>query len=52
MADFILVTGDTVTFQPAFGPATIVPVPGVLAGSGKSPNVGGKPVSWRATRER
>lgn len=43
MADFILVTGDTVMFNPAFGPATIVPVPGVLSGSGRS-NVGGKPV--------
>ena len=43
MADFILVTGDAVMFNPAFGPATIVPVPGVLTGTGRS-NVGGKPV--------
>ena len=43
MADFILVTGDMVMFNPAFGPAVIVPVPGTLAGSGKS-SIGGKPV--------
>jgi hypothetical protein len=43
MADFILVTGDMVMFNPAFGPAVIVPVPGTLAGSGRY-SIGGKPV--------
>lgn len=43
MSDFILVTGDTVVFTPAFGPATVVPPPGVLAGTGRS-SVGKKPV--------
>lgn len=42
MADFILVTGDTVIFNPGFGAATIVPVPGTLAGTGRS-NATGKP---------
>jgi hypothetical protein len=43
VADYILVTGDTVMFMPAFGPATIVPVPGTLVGSGRG-NIGKKPV--------
>ncbi len=43
MSDFILVTGDLALFIPAFGPATIVPVPGTLSGTGRA-NVGGKPV--------
>lgn len=34
MADFILVDGDLAMFQPTFGPATVVPKPGKLAGSG------------------
>lgn len=36
MADFILVTGDIVMFDPAFGPATIIPIPGTLSGTGRS----------------
>lgn len=34
MSDFILVNGDVVMFMPAFGPATVVPQPGSLQGSG------------------
>lgn len=43
MADFILVNGDTVMFMPAFGAATIVPVPGTLTGTGRS-SIGKKAV--------
>ncbi|HET7462406.1 MAG TPA: hypothetical protein VFJ82_14230 [Longimicrobium sp.] len=43
MSDFILVTGDMVMFNPPFGAATVVPVPGTLSGTGRS-NVGHKPV--------
>ncbi|MEM9903561.1 MAG: hypothetical protein AAF921_00860 [Cyanobacteria bacterium P01_D01_bin.44] len=41
MSDFILIDGDMVTFNPAFGQATVVVQPGKLAGSGKG-SVGGK----------
>ena len=41
MADFILVDGDTVTFMPSFGAATVVVAPGTLAGSGPA-KIGGK----------
>src|SRR3954452_25601761 len=34
MADFVLLDGDSVLFQPTFGPATVVVRPGQLAGSG------------------
>lgn len=34
MADFILVEGDKAIFLPTFGPATVVPMPGSLSGSG------------------
>jgi len=34
MSDFILIDGDIVQFMPAFGAATVVPLPGNLAGSG------------------
>jgi uncharacterized Zn-binding protein involved in type VI secretion len=43
VSDFVLVTGDLVMFIPSFGPATIVPVPGTLTGTGRC-SVGGKPV--------
>lgn len=43
MSDFILVTGDLVLFNPPFGKATVVPVPGTLSGTGRS-NAGHKPV--------
>ena len=43
MSDSILMTGDQVIFLPAFGKAVVVPVPGVLAGSGKY-NLSKKPV--------
>ena len=43
MSDFILVTGDIVMFMPAFGAATVVPVPGTLVGTGRN-NIGKKPV--------
>lgn len=34
MGDFILIEGDTVSFLPSFGAATVVPQPGKLEGSG------------------
>ena len=34
MPDFILVDGDIVTFLPTFGAAMVVPLPGVLKGTG------------------
>lgn len=34
MEDFILIDGDTVTFLPSFGAATVVPQPGTLSASG------------------
>ena len=34
MEDFILIDGDTVSFLPTFGAATVVPQPGKLAASG------------------
>ena len=34
MSDFILIDGDLVMFMPAFGPATVIPLPGKLQGSG------------------
>jgi len=43
MADYILIDGDTVNFNPAFAIATVVVQPGTLSGSGKS-SLGGKPV--------
>ncbi|WP_299409886.1 hypothetical protein [Acaryochloris sp. IP29b_bin.148] len=41
MSDFIMIDGDIVNFNPAFGLATVVVQPGKLAGSGKG-SVGGK----------
>ena len=41
MSDFILIDGDIVNFNPAFGLATVVVQPGRLAGSGKG-GVGGQ----------
>lgn len=35
MSESILVTGDMVVFLPPFGNAVVVPVPGVITGSGK-----------------
>ena len=34
MADFILIDGDTVLFQPSFGAATVMVQPGIINGSG------------------
>lgn len=36
MSDFILVTGDTATFNSAFGVATVTVAPGTLVGTGKA----------------
>src|SRR5262245_770137 len=36
MADYVLVDGDQVLFQPIFGPATVVVQPGKLRASGPS----------------
>lgn len=43
MADYVLIDGDIVNFNPAFGIATVVVQPGTLQGSGKA-TLGGKPV--------
>jgi hypothetical protein len=43
MADFILVDGDTVMFEPAFTAATVVVQPGKLEGSGPA-TIGGKKI--------
>ena len=43
MADFILVTGDKAMFNPTFGQATVVALPGTLVGTGKD-LINGKPV--------
>ncbi|HEU4561832.1 MAG TPA: hypothetical protein VFS20_28665 [Longimicrobium sp.] len=43
MSDFILITGDMVMFNPPFGAATVVPVPGTLSGTGRH-NIGKMPV--------
>jgi hypothetical protein len=43
VSDYILVTGDMVMFNPPFGAATVVPVPGTLSGTGRD-NIGHKPV--------
>ena len=43
MSDFILITGDMVMFNPPFGAAVVVPVPGTLSGTGRH-NIGKKPV--------
>ncbi len=43
MTDFVLITGDTVMFNPTFGQAIVVVQPGTLNGTGKN-NVDGKPV--------
>jgi len=34
--DFIIVTGDQATFSASFPPATVVPMPGVITGSGQA----------------
>jgi hypothetical protein len=41
MGDVILIDGDTVSFLPSFGAATVVPQPGKLEGSGPA-TLGGK----------
>lgn len=41
MPDFILVDGDFATFLPMFGAAMVVPLPGVLKGSGPA-TLGGR----------
>jgi len=41
MADYVLVDGDTATFSPAFGAATVVVQPGTLRGTGPA-TLGGK----------
>jgi hypothetical protein len=41
MADYVLIDGDTATFQPTFGPATVTVQPGTLTGSGDA-TFGGK----------
>ncbi len=40
MGDPILITGDQVIFDSAFGPATVVVQPGVMNGTGKSKVMG------------
>lgn len=36
MSDFILVDGDLALFQPSFGAATVVPLPGQITASGEA----------------
>ena len=36
MADFILMTGDTVQFMPAMGPAIVAVIPGTYAGKARA----------------
>ena len=43
MGDIIIVDGDIVTFNAAFGIATITPIPGTMSGSGDA-TVGGSAV--------
>lgn len=43
MADVILIDGDTVSFLPSFGAATVVPQPGKLQGSGPA-TISGKKI--------
>ncbi len=40
MADYILITGDTVMFNPTFGPAIVVVAPGTLSGTSTDKIVG------------
>lgn len=35
MSDYILTTGDQAIFMPNFGQAIVIPLPGILSGSGK-----------------
>jgi hypothetical protein len=43
MSDHVIIDGDTATFMPNFAPATIIPVPGRITGSGP-PTATGKPL--------
>lgn len=36
MADFVIINGDQVLFQPSFTPAVVTVMPGVMTGSGPS----------------
>ncbi len=51
MADYILLTGDKVMFNPAFGPAVVVVQPGTLTGSGKE-KLNGKYVCVQGDEKR
>jgi contractile injection system spike tip protein len=42
MADLIIVDGDTVSFLPSFGAATVVPVPTTISSSAATTKVGTK----------
>jgi|SRR5438477_1527889 len=42
MSDLIIVDGDTVTFLPSFGVATVVPVPTTISGSAATTTVTNK----------
>jgi len=35
MSDYVIIDGDMAVFMPSFAPATIVPVPGPITGSGQ-----------------
>ncbi len=43
MADLVLIDGDLAIFEPTFGAAIVVPLPGTLTGSGPA-TLGGKPI--------
>jgi hypothetical protein len=36
MSDYIIIDGDQAIFQPSFGAATVIPVPGQITGSGEA----------------
>jgi len=50
MSDFIIIDGDIVNFMPSFPPATVVVLPGTMAGSGKA-NFSGKPICVEGDEE-
>jgi len=51
MGDRVIVTGDTVRFEQAFGAAMVVVQPGTIAGSGRA-DVGGKPICVQGDETR
>lgn len=44
MTDFVLIDGDKAIFEPSFGAAIIIPMPGTISGTGDAMTVSGKTV--------